>query len=62
MNVVFLSWHTGAPDTDDEGMLIGVFRTKRDAKNAIEALADKSGFVDYPEQFLICPYGLGKLH
>jgi hypothetical protein len=62
MNTVFLLWHTGPPDIDDEGMLIGVFRREQDAKAAIAALAGKPGFVDYPEQFLICPYELGKLH
>ncbi len=62
MNTVFLLWHTGPPDIDDEGMLIGVFQTEQDAKDAIEALAGKPGFVDYPERFLICPYELGKLH
>ena len=62
MDLVFLLWHTGPPDIDDEGMLIGVFRTEQDAKNAIDALAGKPGFVDYPERFQVCPYELGKLH
>jgi hypothetical protein len=39
-----------------------VFRTEKDAKDAIAALAQKPGFVDYPEQFEICPYELGRLH
>ena len=52
MNTVFLLWHTGPPDIDDEGMLIGVFRREQDAKAAIAALAGKglcglSGAVPY---------------
>jgi len=43
-------------------MLIGVFRTEEEAKDAISALANKPGFVDYSDRFLICPYELGKLH
>jgi len=43
-------------------MLIGVFRTEQDAKDAITTVADKPGFRDYPDRFLICPYELGKLH
>ena len=62
MDTVFLLWHTGRPDIEDEGMLIGVFRTEQEAKEAINALAHKPGFVDYPDRFLICPYELGKLH
>ncbi len=61
-DTVFLLWHEGPPDIDDEGMLLGVFRTQDHAKNAIHALAGKPGFVDYPDRFLICPYDLGKLH
>ena len=43
MDTVFLLWHTGPPNMDDEGMLIGVFRTEHEAKDAISALADKPG-------------------
>lgn len=62
MDTVFLLCHTGAPDGDGEGMLIGVFRTEQDAKDGIIAVAGKPGFIDYPGQSLICPYELGKLH
>ena len=62
MDTVFLLWHTGPPEVDDESMLIGVFRTEQDAKDAITALTDKPGFVDFPDLFEICPYELGKLH
>jgi hypothetical protein len=62
MDTVFLLWHTGPPQLDDEGMLIGVFGTEQEAKDAINALANKPGFVDYPDCFFICPYELGKLH
>jgi hypothetical protein len=61
MDTVFLLWPTGPPDIDDETMLVGVFRTEQDAKDAITALTDNPGFVDYPDRFLICPYESGKL-
>jgi len=62
MDTVFLLWHNGPPELEDAEMLIGVFRTKQDAKDAVTALAGKPGFVDYPGRFEICPYQLGKLH
>lgn len=43
-------------------MLIGVFRTEQDAKDATTVLAGNPGFVDYPDRFEICSYELGKLH
>ena len=62
MDTVFLLWHEGPPDIEDAEMLIGVFRTEQNAKDAIAVLGGKPGFVDYPDRFLICPYELGKLH
>ena len=62
MDIVFLLWHTGPPDIDHEGMLIGVFRAEQDAKNAINALAGKPGFVDYSERFRSARTSWGKLH
>ena len=61
MGMVFLLWHTGSPDVDDEGMLIGVFRSEEDAKNAINALADNSGSIGCPDGSLIWRYQSGKL-
>jgi len=61
MDSVFLLWHTGSPEIDEEGMLIGVFRSKQEAKKAITAVSNKPGFVDYPDRFEICPYEVGKL-
>jgi homoserine kinase type II len=62
MDTGFLLWYTGPADIEDEAWLIGVFRTEQEANEAINALAHKPGFVDYPDGFLISPYGLGKRH
>jgi hypothetical protein len=61
MDTVFLLWHNGPPELESE-MLIGVFRSEQEAKAAIASLANKPGFVDYPAEFEVCPYELGKLH
>lgn len=44
MDTVFLLWHNGPPDVEDSEMLIGVFRTEQDAKDAITAFIRKAGF------------------
>jgi hypothetical protein len=43
-------------------LLIGVYRTEEDAKDAIERLEDKPGFEKYPQGFSAEPYELGKDH
>ncbi len=43
-------------------MLIGVFGSDQLAKDAIASVANKPGFVDYPDRFEICPYEVGRVH
>jgi hypothetical protein len=62
MDTVFLLWHNGPAELEDAEMLIGVFRTEHEAKEAITTVVRKPGFVDHPDRFEICPYELGKIH
>ncbi len=41
-------------------MPVGVFGSEQQAKDAIASVANKPGFVDYPDRFEICPYEVGK--
>ena len=62
METVFLLWHTGPADSDETAMLIGVFSSEQQAKDAIVSVANKPGFVNYPDRFEICPYEVGRVH
>jgi hypothetical protein len=63
MDDVHLLWYirewAGGEDTE---LLIGVYRTEANARDAIERLKNQPGFVEYPEGFLVVPYELGKDH
>lgn len=51
---VYLLWFVSkAGEEDDDGVLIGVYRSESMAKAAIERLRTKPGFVDYPEGFQV---------
>ena len=53
---VYLLWFvTEGDDDDDDGLLIGVYRSEANAKSAIERLSEKPGFVDHREGFQIHP-------
>jgi hypothetical protein len=43
-------------------MLIGVFGSEQQAKDAIALVANKPGFVDYPDRLEIYPYEVGRVH
>ena len=63
MNSVFLLWHVHElVDGEDDEMLIGVYASRSDAEAAIERLRDQPGFAQYPNDFTIDEYEIGKDH
>jgi hypothetical protein len=63
MDTVYLLWHVREwEEGEDTELLIGVYRSKADATEAIERMKAKPGFVDCPEGFQIHAYELGKDH
>jgi len=63
MGTVFLLWYEREWDEgDDTELLIGVYQSEADAKEAIERLKGQPGFRAYPEGFMIAPYEIGKDH
>jgi hypothetical protein len=53
-STVFLLWFVREEDEgDDDGLLIGVYRSELGANSAIERLRSKPGFINYPEGFQI---------
>ncbi len=63
MDTVHLLWYARESE-EDEGteLLIGVYRTEADARDAVGRLRNQPGFAEYPEGFLVVPYELGKDH
>ena len=49
-------------DGEDTELLIGIYRTERDANEAVERLRSKAGFVDFPDGFKIVSYELNMDH
>ena len=63
MDTVYLLWYVREwPEGEDTELLIGVYRTEADAKDAVGRLKGQPGFVKHPEGFTIAPYELGKDH
>jgi hypothetical protein len=63
VTTAYLLWYTREWDEgEDTELLIGVYETEADAKEAIRRLRDKPGFIVYPEGFMIVPYEMGKDH
>jgi len=61
VTTAYLLWYTREWDEgEDTELLIGVYETEADAKEAIGRLRDKPGFIVYPEGFMIVPYEMGK--
>ncbi len=61
MGIVYLLWFVREWDeVEDTELLIGVYQTEADAKEAIERLKGKPGFDAYPEGFTIHPREIGK--
>ncbi|MGH9718088.1 MAG: DUF7336 domain-containing protein [Candidatus Acidiferrales bacterium] len=47
-------------EAEDIELLIGVYETETEAKAAIDRLAGKPGFVDFPNGFQVHTYELGR--
>jgi hypothetical protein len=63
VDTVHLLWYVREwAEGEDIELLIGVYRTDADAKDAIGRLKDQPGFVEYQEGFLAEPCELGKDH
>jgi hypothetical protein len=63
MDTVHLLWYTREwPEGGDTELLIGVYRTEADAKDAVGRFKNQPGFVEYPGGFLAVPYELGRDH
>ena len=52
---VYLLWFVTEDDDNDDGLLIGVYRSEASAKSAIGRLSKKPGFVDHSAGFQIHP-------
>jgi len=60
-NKVYLLWFVPeGDDGEDNGLLIGVYDSEPAAKDAIERLQTKPGFVGYPQGFQIHSRELGQ--
>jgi hypothetical protein len=59
-NVVFLLWFVEDEDQNDNGLLIGAYESELAAKEAIERLRSKPGFVDNPKGFQVHVRQLGQ--
>lgn len=62
MNSAFLLWHTHEIDGESDDKLIGVYRTREDAKAAMCRLSDKPGFREALNGFEVTEYVVGKDH
>jgi hypothetical protein len=62
---IYLVRHLHRVDDEDndvfEGKIIGIFSSELKAREAIEFLSDKPGFVDYPEDFVIEDYKIDEV-
>lgn len=62
--VVYQLWHmlpTAEEPEDGSEKLIGIFDQQHLAEEAIRIVADKPGFKDYPDGFLISEIALNKI-
>jgi hypothetical protein len=63
MTSVFLLWHMREfPDGSDSNKLIGAYKSRSAAEEAIARVGVQPGFAENPEGFLIDEYKLGKDH
>ncbi len=63
MDVVYILWHshpTGSNERNEK--LIGVYASDQEARSAQNRLAEKAGFIDFPEGFEIVEYRVGEDH
>jgi homoserine kinase type II len=59
-NEIFLLWFVPEDESDDNGLLIGVYDSEPAARAAIERVKNKPGFAEYPRGFQIHPRELGR--
>lgn len=63
MKNVYLLWHVHTIENSEaDEKLIGVYTSETEAKNTIDRLKNRPGFVHRPEGFQIASYELGKDH
>ncbi len=63
MDAVYLLWHhPNGVDSDQNVLLVGVYRTENTARQAITRLSGKPGFVQVPGSFEINKYELDHDH
>jgi hypothetical protein len=63
VTTAYLLWYVREWDEgEDTELLIGVYQSEADAKEAIGRLKEQPGFVAYPEGFTIILYEIGKDH
>jgi hypothetical protein len=63
MDTVHLLWYTREwAEREDTELLIGVYGTDADARDAVRRLKSQPGFAEYPEGFLVVPYEVDKDH
>ncbi|MBB5315482.1 hypothetical protein HDF09_000132 [Edaphobacter lichenicola] len=63
MDIVYLLWYVSERENEeDTELLIGVYLSEANARDAISRLNVQPGFVDYPEGFEIHPYKIGQDH
>lgn len=60
MDHVYLLRHDGTPETGESWLLIGLYRSEADARDAIRRLGDQPGFRDYPDGWAIHKLTLGQ--
>jgi hypothetical protein len=60
MNSVFILWHCHELVRGNDEKLIGVYRTREEAAEAVGRLENKPGFRDTPKGFAIHEYVLGR--
>ncbi len=62
MKSVFILWHTHEVGGESDEKLIGVYKSREDAKAAISWLSNKPGFRDASDGFEVTEYMPGKDH
>ena len=62
MPSVFIVSHEYERDGADRSFLIGVYRTRAEAEDAVERARSRPGFRDWPDGFAVDEYALGEDH
>ena len=62
MSSVFLVWHSHSRFGETDDKLIGVYNSTEDAAAAVARLSTQPGFKEYPNEFEVVEYEIGKDH